>query len=177
MIAAAGRLSWSKGFDVLLRALSNVEIPRLACVIAGSDAGELSDLRHIAAGMPSGIKVCLPGWLDREGLSDLFRLATVVAVPSRDEPFGLVALEALGMGRRVVASRIGGLAEFLLSPVAELVDSEDPRLWASALKTALMRGPLTGEEERTVDQILVEHSWPHLAQQYEDLMINSRSGS
>jgi glycosyltransferase involved in cell wall biosynthesis len=122
--------------------------------------------------MPDGIKVVLPGWLDREGLSDLFRLASVVAVPSRDEPFGLVALEAIGMKRRVVASRTGGLAEFLRPPVAELVDSEDPKMWASALQRALMRGPLTGEEERTADQILTEHSWPHLAHQYEALMMN-----
>jgi glycogen synthase len=170
VIAAAGRLSRSKGFDVLLRALGDVDVPRLACVIAGADAGELSNLRQIAALMPSGIKVSLPGWLDREGLSDLFRLASVVAVPSRDEPFGLVALEALGAKRRVVASRVGGLAEFLRPPVAELVDPGDPKMLAGALKRALMRGPLTGDEERTVDQILVEHSWPHLAQQYEALM-------
>ena len=46
---------------------------------------------------------------------------------------------------------------------------------ASALKRALLRGPLTGDEERTADQILVEHSWPHLAQQYEILIMNCRS--
>ena len=174
VIAAAGRLSRSKGFDVLLRALSDVDVPRLACVIAGADAGELTSLRNIAALIPSSIKVCLPGWLDREALADLFGLASVVAVPSRDEPFGLVALEAVGLRRRVVASRIGGLAEFLLPPVAELVDSGDPKMLAGALKRALSRGPLTADEERTADQIMVEHSWPHLSHQYEVLMTACR---
>jgi glycosyltransferase involved in cell wall biosynthesis len=174
VIAAAGRLSRSKGFDVLLRALTEIDIPRLACVVAGADAGELSSLRNIAALMPSGIKVSLPGWLDREGLADLFGLASVVAVPSRDEPFGLVALEAVGVRRRVVASRVGGLAEFLRAPVAELVDSEDPKTLASALKRALSRGPLTDDEERIADQILAEHSWPYLSREYEVLMMASR---
>lgn len=177
LIAAAARLSRSKGFDVLLRALTDVDVPRLACVIAGADGGELATLRQISALMPDGVKVSLPGWVDREGLSDLFRLASVVAVPSRDEPFGLVALEALGVRRRVVASRIGGLAEFLRPPVAELVDPDDPKMLARALKAALMRGPLTGAEERTADQILVEHSWPNLARQYEVLMMNCRARS
>lgn len=177
VIAAAGRLSRSKGFDVLLSALGDVDVPRLACVIAGADAGELSSLRNIAALIPSGVKVSLPGWLDREGLADLFGLAHVVAVPSRDEPFGLVALEAVGMRRRVVASRVGGLAEFLRPPVAELVDSEDPKMWASALKRALSRGPLTADEERVAGQILAEHSWPHLSHEYEVLMLKSRSRS
>lgn len=174
VIAAAGRLSRSKGFDVLLRALSDVGVPRLACVIAGADGGELSTLRQIAALLPADIKVCFPGWLDREGLSDLFELAGVVAVPSRDEPFGLVALEAVGATRRVVASRIGGLAEFLRPPVAELVELDDPKELAGALHRALSRGPLTGDEERIADQVLIEHSWPSLSHEYEVLMMSSR---
>jgi glycogen(starch) synthase len=173
VIAAAGRLTKSKGFDVLLMALRDIEIPRLACVIAGADAGELSRLRNLSTLNPSTIKISLPGWLDREGLADLFEMASVVAIPSRDEPFGLVGLEALGARRRVVASRTGGLAEFLRPPVAELVDSDDPQTWAGALSRALSRGPLTGGEELAADQILAEHAWPYLAHQYEALMTNS----
>jgi len=171
LIAAAGRLARSKGFDVLLRALSDDDVPRLACVIAGADAGELSTLRQMADLVPSGIKVSLPGWLDREGLSDLFGLASVVVVPSRDEPFGLVALEALAVKRRVVASRIGGLTDFLRPPIADLVESDDPKMLGSVLKQALSRGPLTGDEERIAEEIILEHSWPHLAHEYEALMM------
>lgn len=40
-----------------------------------------------------------------------YRLADVVAVPSRDESFGLVATEGLATGSVVVASAVGGLAE------------------------------------------------------------------
>ena len=170
LVAAAGRLARSKGFDVLLRALRFVDVPRLACVIAGVDGGELSRLLQLARELPSNVKVSLPGWFDRQRLSDLFRLAAVVAVPSRDEPFGLVALEALGSRRRVVASRIGGLAEFLRPPFAELVDSEDPNLWATAIMQALSRGPFNDEERVAAGRVLAEHSWRQIAQRYELLM-------
>jgi D-inositol-3-phosphate glycosyltransferase len=172
VIAAAGRLSKSKGFDVLIRALGFIDDMKVACVIAGSDGGELSNLRQLSALVPRGVKVVLPGWLDRERLSDLLRLASVVAVPSRDEPFGLVALEAIGAKRRVVASRVGGLGEFLRPPIAELVDSDDPHAWAMAITRALSRGLLTDQDERAVDRILADHTWPHLAHEYEVLMMS-----
>ncbi len=50
------------------------------------------------------------GWLDPEGVRDLYRQADIVAIPSVwDEPYGLVAVEAMAAGRPVVASRVGGL--------------------------------------------------------------------
>jgi glycosyltransferase involved in cell wall biosynthesis len=174
LIVAVGRLSKSKGFDVLLRALSFIDAPRLECVIVGSDAGEKKLLDHLASLVPGSVRVLLPGWVDRESLADIFELADVITVPSRDEPFGLVALEALGSRRRVVASNVGGLAEFLRPPVAELIDTEDPHAWAAGISRALSRGPYTQDDDVVAGKILTEHSWPRLAREYELLLMNSR---
>ena len=42
-------------------------------------------------------------------MARVFRAADVVAVPSHNESFGLVAVEAQACGTPVVASRVGGL--------------------------------------------------------------------
>jgi len=76
--------------------------------------------------------VCFTGWLDAAGLSARYQQAVALVVSSRDETFGLAALEAMLHGLPVVATAAGGLPELiahgetgLLSPpgdVAALVD-------------------------------------------------------
>jgi glycosyltransferase involved in cell wall biosynthesis len=176
VIAAAGRLSATKGFDVLIRALNHLPVPRLTCVIAGSDAGQKEFLCQLAAQARQGISVSLPGRLNRAALADLFSLAAVVVVPSREEPFGLVALEALAMGRRLVASCTGGLAEFLYPPVAQLVPPDDIQALASAIAANLARGPLTTRELEEVGTLLSRYSWSSVAHQYQRLMAEALEG-
>lgn len=170
VIAAAGRLARSKGFDILVAALRHLAIGPVTCVIAGADGGELSNLQQLAEAMPSRISVMLPGRLDRSELADLFEVAKVIVVPSRDEPFGLVGLEALAANRRVVASKVGGLAEFLPPPVADLVATDDPREWARCIAMALTRGSLTASEQLIAAAVVDEYSWRHIAARYLELM-------
>jgi glycosyltransferase involved in cell wall biosynthesis len=75
----------------------------------------------------------------------------VVAVPSRQEPFGLVALEAMAAGKPVIASRVGGLPEVLDGAEALLVEPDDPTALADALKSMLAtidRNPEYGAHNR-----------------------------
>jgi glycosyltransferase involved in cell wall biosynthesis len=60
--------------------------------------------------------------------------ADVVLVPSRVEPFGLVAVEGLLLGRAVVASRVGGLPEIIRDgETGILVEPDDPQALADAV--------------------------------------------
>lgn len=54
-------------------------------------------------------------------------------MPSRREPFGLVALEAMACGLPVVGSNEGGLPEFINSQVGTLVSPEDEESFCAAI--------------------------------------------
>ena len=61
-------------------------------------------------------------WVD--GLEELSRWEIVV-LPARSDPFPLVVLEAMALGKAVVATRVGGIPEQLGEDAGLLVDSED----------------------------------------------------
>jgi glycosyltransferase involved in cell wall biosynthesis len=170
VVAAAGRLSVEKGFDVLVKALDQVRIPNLTCVIAGDDGGVGNHVAALASKARAGVSVLLPGRLSRDDVTDLFAIADVVVVPSREESFGLVALEALALGKRLVASRIGGLEEVLSARVAELVPRDSVADLASAIDICLARGPLNSSELAAARNLVASHSWSAVALQYEGLM-------
>lgn len=106
VIAAWGRLVPQKGFDLLLEAFRHVKhkVPDAQLLLAGS-----GDPSALSLAGRKGIQFLGP--LDRGGVRALLSRARIVAVPSRLEPFGIVALEALAAGRGLVYSDIGGLAE------------------------------------------------------------------
>jgi glycogen(starch) synthase len=112
-VFASGRLSPEKGFPTLLSAWSTV-LPRIGPAILRI-AGEGPErpaleryIRHL--GIEDSVE--LLGWTSREDIAQLLHESRFVVVPSIwQEPFGLVAAEALMAGRAVVASRGGGLPE------------------------------------------------------------------
>ena len=72
-------------------------------------------------------------------LVDLYRAADVVAVPSYNESFGLVALEAQAAGTPVVAAAVGGLTVAVADGVSGvLVAGHDPQIWADALAAVVL---------------------------------------
>lgn len=52
-------------------------------------------------------------WLTREDLANLFPIADVMLVPSRYEPFGMIAVEGMAAGLPVIANDTGGLSEIV----------------------------------------------------------------
>src|SRR5262249_6683038 len=114
-ILAFGRLIYKKGFDLLLTAFAQIA-PRyqeVDLILAGE--GEERDALRAQA-QQSGLegRVHFFGRATPEEVVRLLNGCLFVAVPSRIEPFGIVALEALAAGKRVLATRVGGLGELLI---------------------------------------------------------------
>lgn len=99
-------------------------------VIAGYDTGHEDELRAVA----DPRRVRLPGWVDEADREGLFALASVVALPSLYEGFGLPVLEAMARGVPVVCSTTPALLEV----AGDAALAVDP-LSVDALAAALAR--------------------------------------
>jgi glycosyltransferase involved in cell wall biosynthesis len=128
-IGFVGRITPEKGISVLLQA---ARISGLPVRIAG-DGPELESLRAAA---PSN--VAFTGMLDRSRVSECYSGARMIVVPSIwDEPFGLVAPEAMSYGLPVIAARSGGLQDIVVDGVTgrlyERHDAEELALYMSEI--------------------------------------------
>jgi glycosyltransferase involved in cell wall biosynthesis len=149
LLGAAGRFVPQKGFDVLLRALA--ELPQASLLLVG-DGPERPRLERLVDELGLRDRVELTGW--RPDAARLLAAVDAVVVPSRAEPFGLVALEAMSAGVPVIASAVDGLAEVVTDgETGLLVPPDDPRLLAEAIARVLVDRSLSralGERGREV---------------------------
>lgn len=112
-LAFSGRLVREKGVDVLLRAFATVRtaVPAARLLLAG-DGPERQNLMKLIADLNISSNVSMLGHLGRAELERRLAPGWIQVVPSLwEEPFGLVAAEAMMRGTAVIASSSGGLKE------------------------------------------------------------------
>jgi glycosyltransferase-like protein len=114
------------------------------------------------------------GVVDDEDLPALFRLANVLAVPSLQEGFGLVALEALAAGLAVVASDRAPFTEFLDRATATLVDPLSDVAIADGFAAAL---EMTPGARRIARDRARAHSWAKVAAAHVEHYRRLRGGA
>ncbi len=110
-----GRLEYEKGVQDLIAALPRIRRahPGTRLLVAGT--GTAAD-QLVAAAQAHRVRrsVTFTGRLSDADLTALLRAADAVVLPSRYEPFGIVALEAAAAGTPLVASTAGGLGEVVV---------------------------------------------------------------
>jgi glycosyltransferase involved in cell wall biosynthesis len=135
-----GRLQRWKGQDVFVEAAAEVarRVPqaRLAIVggsVFGLEPEFLEGLRRRAAELGLGDRLIFTGF--RKDVARLMAACDVVCHTTRvAEPFGMVVIEAMALGRPVIATRGGGPSEIIDPDVSGvLVPPEDPRALAAAM--------------------------------------------
>ena len=123
-----GRLEPDKGIHKLMEALSKLPVPNIRLLIVGSPffgrTQQSSFLRKLEQQAKAlGDRVQFTGYIPNEDLADYYRLADLVCVPTLvEEAAGLVAMEAMACGRPVLATRSGGMPEYLEGSQAVLVE-------------------------------------------------------
>jgi UDP-N-acetylglucosamine:(glucosyl)LPS alpha-1,2-N-acetylglucosaminyltransferase len=175
-----GRISPEKGPDLLVEAMRRLDPARFHLVLAGEwPRGDprrsarvvfAESLRARLAGMP----VSVLGHFAPEAMPEIYRAGDLLVVPSRfEEPFSMVAIEAMASGLPVLALAKGGMKEYM-------VDGENARvLPADADAAALAAGiesAAAAPPERLADlaraaRSLVESrfTWAHVARSTERL--------
>ena len=128
-----------KGYDIAAQAIAELKDMTYKLVFVGATRGEEEKVARklVEQGIdPSQLKVRRFNE-SREKLADLFCEVDLAVMPSRTEGFGLAALEALSAGLPVLVSGNSGFGEALKKvPFASscVVQSEDPKDWADAIK-------------------------------------------
>ncbi len=143
VVAFVGRIQTLKGPHILLEAMGllckkHPDVP-LHVVFCGGTSGSKQDCvevlkaRALELGLARNVRFLAPR--APEALAGVYQAADIVAVPSHNESFGLVALEAQACATPVVAARVGGLPIAVEDQVSGiLVDGHDPQDWADALE-------------------------------------------
>jgi glycosyltransferase involved in cell wall biosynthesis len=169
LLGAVGSLIHRKGFDLLIQALALLSSNYYLCLIG--DGEDAERLKKITGDLGVTGRVRFLGHCPDP--SPLFHAADMLVMPSRQEAFGLVLLEAGICGLPAVASRVGGIPEVIIDQdTGLLVPPEDAHALANAItllgSSASFRQRL-GENARA--RIQSQFSLAQMVTQFEKLYL------
>ncbi|MCK4956573.1 MAG: glycosyltransferase family 4 protein [Candidatus Cloacimonetes bacterium] len=161
IVSFVGKFTSFKGIDTLLYAAHSItkKISKVAFILAGN--GELMQNMIEISQKENLDNIFFLGHQNQNDISLLYNLADVSVVPSRIEPFGLVAIEALAWGTPVVATNAGGLPDFINDKVGKLVEMEKPELLAEAIIQELANNTKKTKGKYAAKYALDNYSWEH----------------
>lgn len=141
LVVFAGRIQPLKAPDIVLQAAAILRqrdgVPVQVAIIGGASGSGLSrphELQDLAVELGIAEQVSFVPTVTQSELADWYSAASAVCVPSYNESFGLVAIEAQACGTPVVAARVGGLTTTVADGVTgTLVDDHHPEHYADAL--------------------------------------------
>jgi glycosyltransferase involved in cell wall biosynthesis len=177
-VLVVGRLDRAKGQDVAMEAFARVAPEGTRLVLAGAavDAVFAAELRARAAS--SGPQVKILGGVAPAMARALMAEASLVLVPSRAEPFGIVLLEAWAEGAPALFSCVGGLAGIAdeCGAGGATVPPGDVEAWTTAIRDALEdRAWSQGERKAGPGRVSDRFTWKKLAEQTAHAYEGARS--
>jgi len=185
LICAIGQICARKGLLELVEAfaIAHSQAPHLHLAIAGSVIFEHEKSYHdslrIAATAPAiAGNIHLTGQIQHA--SQMLQAADLLVLNSREEPFGLVLIEAMSSGTPVLATRVGGVPEIVKDSVnGWLVEKNDTAALAAKLldlsrnEPALQQAARIARDE-TCPQFSLERFQNRLHKLYADLTPNRK---
>lgn len=175
-IMFAGRIEPLKGIDTLIQAMALIkqrypDVMENTCVaIIGGDPwsddpdDEMARLQNMRQDLGIHDIVVFLGAKDQEVLPYYYAAAEMVVMPSHYESFGMVALEAMAMGRPVIASEVGGLAFLIRDGINGYhVPTRDPEALAERIFELLSNAECREEMGLAARQNAERFDWSIIA--------------
>ena len=176
LVSFVGKFADFKGIDVLLKAAALYEpaLPGVRTVLVGH-----GELLHEMSALRDELDlkaVHFVGHKPQPEVARIYNAADVSVVPSRVEPFGLVAVEALACGTPVVATNAGGLPDFITDEVGTLVPVDDAEALANAI-VAEVRNEKRADKSSFASQYALEgFTWTEQVGKMQRLYESALSG-
>ncbi len=168
LVFSVGRVVHEKGFHVLVQAAPSVleKHPGTKFVISGKGE-KLDELRSLAWSMGIENNVLFTGYISEADKHRLYLSSDMAVFPSLYEPFGIVALEAMAAKTPVVASKVGGLAEFIShGETGFLVPPGDPVTLAETMDFVLSNEDAVAKVAEKARRVVAEkYTWKGVAQE------------
>jgi glycosyltransferase involved in cell wall biosynthesis len=139
LILSVGIQHPRKGHDILLRALARLMARDWQAMIVGSryDAAHAADLDRLHSDLGLGDRVRLAGRLPGDDLGRAYAQASIFALATRYEGYGIVFDEAMAHGLPIVTCATGAVPDTVAEGAGLLVPPDDPDAFAEALDRLL----------------------------------------
>ncbi len=175
-ILYVGRLTKRKGVDILLKAIPMIKdlIPNILLYIIGEGPQD-NELKEIVKDLNIDNNVKFLGFVSEEEKYSYYKHVDICIIPSIDEPFGIVLLEAMACGKPIVASNVGGIP-FVVEDgkTGILVKPGDVDILAEKIIMLLQSEELREQMGMAGKEKTANFSWQVIAEQtvkiYKDLI-------
>ena len=166
-----------KGYDIIANAVGSLG-EKFKMTFVGSPEGQHSIIMDwfLQNTNITRRQLTVRGYCNQDEVKEMFYAADLVAMPSRTEGFGLVALEAISAGVPVLLTSESGIAEALKKVdggKSVIIDSEDPKEWSQKIKTLSKKKP----DERLNTSIKLRESynktfpWDTQCEKFKDIIL------
>ncbi len=130
-----GRMVKKKGFDILLDAFKRcLNVGLDSHLIIGGNGPERHQLLQFAEKLGISNKIEFSGWVDN--VEQFLSQGDIFVLPSLDEPFGIVMLEAMASGKPIISTRTQGPSSVLDEQTAFFAETGDAESLAQAMLKA-----------------------------------------
>jgi glycosyltransferase involved in cell wall biosynthesis len=137
VIGAIGRMVWPKGFEYLIRSISEIvkNYPMVKVLLVG-DGSLKRNLEDLTERIELKDRVIFTGF--RRDIKEILSAVDLLVIPSLQEGFPMITLEAMAMAKLIVATNIDGITEQITDGVdGILVPSKNPSALAKAVTQVL----------------------------------------
>jgi teichuronic acid biosynthesis glycosyltransferase TuaC len=140
LVLFVGRLDTAKGIEELLEAFASLASrrPNLRLAFVGDGPGG-EHLRSKSKHLALENRITLNGACSSQKVAQWLAAANVLALPSYNEGYPNVVIEALSCGRPVIATKVGGILELVNEDSGILIAPRDSRSLATAIEQSMER--------------------------------------